>query len=47
MATGGGAYKFYDKLKEALNVNIFREEEMECLIIGMSVLAGSIGSRQG
>lgn len=34
MATGGGAYKFYDKLKEALNVNILREEEMECLIIG-------------
>lgn len=34
VATGGGAYKFYDKLKEALNVNILREEEMECLIIG-------------
>lgn len=34
VATGGGAYKFYDKLKEALDVNILREEEMECLIIG-------------
>lgn len=36
VATGGGAYKFYDKLKEALDVNILREEEMECLIIGKS-----------
>lgn len=36
VATGGGAYKFYDKMKEALNVNILREEEMECLIIGES-----------
>lgn len=44
VATGGGAYKFYDKLKQALNVNIFREEEMECLIIGMSELAGIPGS---
>ncbi|KAJ5116304.1 hypothetical protein N7456_000652 [Penicillium angulare] len=35
VATGGGAYKFYDKLKDALNVNILREEEMECLIIGL------------
>ena len=35
MATGGGAYKYYDKLKAALNVNIIREDEMECLITGM------------
>ncbi|KAJ5162219.1 hypothetical protein N7492_007611 [Penicillium capsulatum] len=35
VATGGGAYKFYEKLKQALNVNILREEEMECLIIGL------------
>jgi type II pantothenate kinase len=34
MATGGGAYKYYDKLKEALGVNVLREDEMECLIIG-------------
>lgn len=34
VATGGGAYKYYDKLKDALKVNILREEEMECLIIG-------------
>lgn len=35
VATGGGAYKYYDRLKEALNVNVLREDEMECLIIGM------------
>lgn len=35
MATGGGAFKFYDKIKEALGVDIVREDEMECLIIGM------------
>lgn len=37
VATGGGAYKYYDRLKEELNVNILREEEMECLIIGKSL----------
>ena len=36
VATGGGAFKYYDKLKKALNVDILREEEMECLITGMS-----------
>lgn len=35
MATGGGAYKYYDRLKEELGVDIIREDEMECLIIGM------------
>ncbi|RHZ44384.1 pantothenate kinase [Aspergillus thermomutatus] len=35
VATGGGAYKYYDKLKETLNVNIIREDEMECLITGL------------
>ncbi|KAG4430324.1 hypothetical protein IFR05_014195 [Cadophora sp. M221] len=35
MATGGGAYKFYDKVREALGVDVLREEEMECLIIGL------------
>lgn len=34
MATGGGAYKFYDKIKDALGVEIYREDEMECLIVG-------------
>ena len=35
VATGGGAYKFYDQIKNALNVEVMREDEMECLIIGM------------
>lgn len=35
MATGGGAYKFYDKIREVLGVDVLREEEMECLIIGL------------
>lgn len=34
MATGGGAYKFYDKIRDALAVDVSREDEMECLIIG-------------
>ncbi|KAJ6784273.1 hypothetical protein PWT90_03915 [Aphanocladium album] len=35
MATGGGAYKFYDKIRDALGVDVSREDEMECLIIGI------------
>jgi type II pantothenate kinase len=35
MATGGGAYKYYDKIREALEVEVLREDEMECLIIGV------------
>lgn len=35
MATGGGAYKYYDEMKAALGVEIMREDEMECLIIGL------------
>jgi type II pantothenate kinase len=34
MATGGGAYKYYDWMKEVLGVDVLREDEMECLIIG-------------
>lgn len=34
MATGGGAYKFYDMIHDALEVDVSREDEMECLIIG-------------
>lgn len=34
MATGGGSYKFYDQIKERLGVDVLREDEMECLIIG-------------
>ncbi|MCJ1384259.1 hypothetical protein MMC17_007375 [Xylographa soralifera] len=35
MATGGGAYKYYDRMKEVLGVEVLREDEMECLIIGL------------
>lgn len=34
MATGGGAFKYYDRIKEALGIEVQREDEMECLIIG-------------
>jgi len=34
MATGGGSYKYYDKIKKALGVEVWREDEMECLIVG-------------
>jgi len=40
MATGGGAYKYYDKMREALGVEVLREDEMECLIIGKPQLRG-------
>ncbi|KAI9675038.1 MAG: hypothetical protein M1817_001444 [Caeruleum heppii] len=35
MATGGGAYKYYDDVRKALGVEVLREDEMECLIIGL------------
>ncbi|KAL9619856.1 MAG: hypothetical protein Q9160_005596 [Pyrenula sp. 1 TL-2023] len=35
MATGGGAYRYYDKIREVLGVDVLREDEMECLIIGL------------
>ncbi|EMC92972.1 hypothetical protein BAUCODRAFT_268808 [Baudoinia panamericana UAMH 10762] len=34
-ATGGGAYKFYDRIRERLGVQVQREDEMECLIMGL------------
>lgn len=36
MATGGGSYKFYERMKEELDVEVIREDEMECLIVGTS-----------
>ena len=30
MATGGGAFKYYDRIKERLGVDVIREDEMEC-----------------
>lgn len=38
MATGGGAFKFYNKMKDLLHVDVVREDEMECLIIGIRFL---------
>lgn len=35
MATGGGAFRFYDKMREVLHVDVNREDEMDCLIIGL------------
>ncbi|KAI2472328.1 fumble-domain-containing protein [Annulohypoxylon bovei var. microspora] len=35
MATGGGSYKYYDRIRERLDVDVLREDEMECLIIGL------------
>jgi type II pantothenate kinase len=35
MATGGGAFKFYDRLKNVLQVNVVQAEEMESLIMGL------------
>ncbi|KAG5355909.1 Pantothenate kinase CAB1 [Yarrowia sp. B02] len=35
MATGGGAYKFYERLRDELGADISREDEMECLIAGL------------
>lgn len=34
MATGSGAYKYYDMIRDEVGVNVIREDEMECLIIG-------------
>lgn len=36
VATGGGAFKYYDEIKRRVGVEVLREDEMECLIIGES-----------
>jgi type II pantothenate kinase len=35
MATGGGSYKFYERMKKELDVEVVQEDEMECLIVGI------------
>lgn len=35
MATGGGAHKFHERLRNELGVEVVREEEMECLVLGL------------
>jgi type II pantothenate kinase len=39
MATGGGAHMYYDRLRRDLGVEVLREEEMECLILGLGFIA--------
>ncbi|KAH7916382.1 fumble [Hygrophoropsis aurantiaca] len=39
MATGGGAHKFGDIFERELEVEVRREDEMECLIEGMKFMA--------
>lgn len=36
MATGGGAHMHYEQLQDELGVEVRREEEMDCLITGLS-----------
>lgn len=43
-ATGGGAYKFYDRIRERLGVEVQREDEMECLIKGLDFFITEIPS---
>lgn len=38
MATGGGAHKFYELFRHELQVEVRREDEMECLIEGMKFI---------
>ena len=38
MATGGGAHRFYDLFRETLDVEVLREDEMECLIEGLKFI---------
>ena len=43
-ATGGGAFKFYDRIKERLGVEVEREDEMACLIMGLDFFITEIPS---
>ena len=42
MATGGGAFKYYEEMKEKLGVEVLREDEMECLIMGLDFFIAEI-----
>jgi pantothenate kinase len=37
-ATGGGAHKYYDLLRRELGIKVHKEDEMECLITGESMV---------
>ncbi|CAO1620843.1 unnamed protein product [Parajaminaea phylloscopi] len=38
MATGGGAHLFYERFEKALGVEVQREDEMDCLIVGLNFI---------
>lgn len=42
VATGGGAYKYYDDIRKVLDIAIVREDEMECLILGLDFLTTKV-----
>lgn len=42
IATGGGAYKFYDRMSKQLDIKVIREDEMECLIMGLNYFVSCI-----
>jgi type II pantothenate kinase len=42
MATGGGAFKFYDRIKDRLGVDVVQEDEMDCLIMGLDFFISEI-----
>ncbi|CAK7565246.1 MAG: hypothetical protein SEPTF4163_003158 [Sporothrix epigloea] len=42
MATGGGAYKYYDRIRTRMGTNVLSEDEMECLIIGLDFFIAEI-----
>ena len=44
VATGGGSFKFYDRIKERLGVDVVREDEMACLIKGLDFFIAEIPS---
>ncbi len=42
MATGGGAYKYYDRIRSRMGTDVLSEDEMECLIMGKLFSALSV-----
>lgn len=42
MATGGGAFKYYERMRTQLGVDVIREDEMSCLIQGLDFFINEI-----
>ena len=42
LATGGGAYKYYEEMKQIFGVEILQEDEMECLTMGLDFFISEI-----